>query len=104
MNFVIYGKDGCPFCERAKALIKQKGGEYSYLTLNKDFTREELLELVPEAKTFPQIWVEDDEEFTIHIGIGGYDDLEKYFSESLIEQDLNNGATIRVTFTKKDGT
>lgn len=101
MSYIIYGKDNCPFCEAAKALLTLKGLEFSYLTLGKDFTREELLELAPNARTFPQIWREDNEEFTVHIG--GYVDLELTFIDE-VDCLLREGHILRVTFTKVDGT
>lgn len=100
--FVIYGKDNCQFCERAKALLTQKGLEYTYLRMGVDYTREELLELVPDARTVPQIWVEDDVEFTKRVG--GYTELEKFLQEgSEVTGLLEQGYTIRVAFTKADG-
>lgn len=68
-KYKIYGKNGCPFCDKAKKLLTIKGLEFEYLTLNTDYTFEELLELAPAAKTFPQIFNGDRL-------IGGYVDLE----------------------------
>ena len=63
----IWGKASCPFCEKAKFMTKQFGLDYIYHQLDEDFTREEFLERFPDAKTFPQIIVDDKY-------IGGYDD------------------------------
>ena len=41
----IYGKDFCPYCDRAVALCEQKGLEFEYKKLGRDFTREDLMEL-----------------------------------------------------------
>jgi hypothetical protein len=101
--FVIYGKNQCQYCEKTKALLTQKGLEFTYLTLDKDFTREELLEMAPEAKSFPQIWRED-EGYLFHIG--GYDDLVEYL-DTAFEEDvvsaLNRGGIVSVKFNKSDG-
>tara|TARA_B100001109_G_scaffold239692_1_gene222421 strand:+ start:723 stop:956 length:234 start_codon:yes stop_codon:yes gene_type:complete len=51
----IWSKQNCPFCVKAKALCEQKGYEYKYYMLDEDFTREELFERFPTARTFPQI-------------------------------------------------
>ena len=67
----IYGKEPCPFCDRAKQLCEKDGYEYTYQSLGKDFTRDELLQMFPEAKTFPQIKVDGE-------SIGGYDELWKW--------------------------
>tara|TARA_B100001113_G_scaffold346151_1_gene336672 strand:+ start:1568 stop:1861 length:294 start_codon:yes stop_codon:yes gene_type:complete len=68
----IYGKPRCPFCDRAKALCEQKGLDYEYKMLDADYTAEELFEKVPNAKTFPQIFIDEK-------SIGGYTDLEKLY-------------------------
>lgn len=65
----IYGKPMCPYCDKAKALCEQNGYEYVYKQLDVDFTREELFEAFPGARTFPQIKVDDQP-------IGGYQQLE----------------------------
>ena len=55
----IWGKEGCHYCNMAKALSKQEGLNYIYHQLDEDFTIEELKERFPDAKTFPQILVDD---------------------------------------------
>lgn len=65
----IYGKPQCPFCDKAKALCEREGKEYTYKQLGEDFGREEMLELFPTARTFPQIIVNGEK-------IGGYTELE----------------------------
>ncbi|HDR2377118.1 TPA: glutaredoxin, partial [Enterobacter asburiae] len=39
-TFIIYGKDNCPHCVRAKEFAKSKGLEFLYLTLDKNYTKE----------------------------------------------------------------
>jgi len=65
----IYGKPQCPFCEKAKNLCEQKGYEYTYKILGKDYQINELLETFPGAKTVPQIMIDGEI-------IGGYSQLE----------------------------
>lgn len=67
----IWGKPMCPYCDRAKALCEQNGYEYTYKQLGEDFGREELLELFPTARTFPQIKVDGE-------SIGGFDQLHAW--------------------------
>lgn len=71
----IYGKAQCPFCDRAKALCEQRQYDYKYYQLGVDFTREEVLEMFPGARTFPQIKVQG-------TSIGGYDKLGTYLEET----------------------
>ena len=70
----IYGKPNCPFCDKAKSLCEQKKLEYEYKQLDVDFTREELFEQFPGARTFPQIRVDGE-------NIGGYDNLNARLNE-----------------------
>ena len=72
----IFGKTQCPFCDKAKNLCEQKGLDYTYNQLGTDFTREELFEEFPTARTFPQIRVRETENTLTYIG--GYDQLAEY--------------------------
>lgn len=71
----IWGKPNCPYCERAKALCETRNLKYTYKQLDVDFTRDEILETFPGAKTFPQIIVGG-------VKIGGYDKLGIYLEET----------------------
>ena len=55
MMIEIWGKPNCPFCDAAKRMCHNKNIDYIYLQLDEDFTREELKEKFPDARTFPQI-------------------------------------------------
>ena len=70
MKAVVWSKYNCPFCDQAKALLKQKGIAFEERKIGDGFTREELLEAVPNARTVPQIFL--DEEL-----IGGFTELKK---------------------------
>lgn len=74
MNAIVWSKDFCPYCDRAKALLTQKGIQYEERKIGGGYTREQLLESIPTAKTVPQIFLDDKY-------IGGCDDLIKYFNE-----------------------
>lgn len=65
----IYSKPACPYCVKAKALAEQQGYDLTYKMLDQDFTREELFETFPTARTFPQIIVDGEK-------IGGYTEFE----------------------------
>ena len=71
----IYGKPMCPFCEKAKQLCETRGLKYTYKSLGTDYTKEELLETFPGARTVPQIIVGGTK-------IGGYDKLGTYLEET----------------------
>tara|TARA_B110000211_G_C13749357_1_gene408108 strand:+ start:76 stop:327 length:252 start_codon:yes stop_codon:yes gene_type:complete len=71
----IYGKPACPSCTKAKAFCESKDFKFKYYTLGSDFTREELFEHFPDAKTFPQIRVGSNL-------VGGYEGLLKYIEDT----------------------
>jgi glutaredoxin len=71
MKAVVWSKDACPFCVQAKGLLKQKGIEFEERNINKDWTREQLLEAVPDARTLPQIFLDDKL-------VGGFTELRKH--------------------------
>ena len=64
----IFGKDSCIKCVQAKQLCESKNLDYDYKSLGKDFSAEEMFELFPNARTFPQIKIDGK-------SIGGYDQL-----------------------------
>ena len=65
----IWSKPNCIFCDKAEALCKLKGLEYKKYMLDVDFSREELVEKFPSARTFPQITIDGEL-------IGGYTEFE----------------------------
>jgi glutaredoxin len=71
----IWGKPACPYCEAAKRLCESRNLKYVYKQLDVDFTRDEVLETFPGARTFPQIIVGGTK-------IGGYDKLGTYLEET----------------------
>ena len=68
---IIYGKTSCGYCDAAKKLCESRGYEYEYKQLNEDFTREDVMETFPGARTFPQIRVSGE-------NIGGFTELETW--------------------------
>lgn len=60
MRATIWSKDNCSFCTQAKKLLDSKGIEYEERNISTgQWTKEQLLESVPTAKTLPQIFLDD---------------------------------------------
>jgi len=59
MKATVWSKHHCPYCDQAKALLKSKGIEFEEKKIGDGYTREELLEAVPGARTVPQIFLDD---------------------------------------------
>lgn len=68
---VVWSKDSCPFCVQAKALLESRGIEFEERNVSQDWTREQLLEAVPNARTLPQIFLDGTH-------IGGFTDLRSH--------------------------
>ena len=75
MKAIVWSKNQCPYCDMAKALLTQKGIEFEERKIGNGYTREELLEAVPNARTVPQIFLNGGL-------IGGYTELEKHLKET----------------------
>lgn len=66
---IIWSKDNCVYCEKAKYFFQSKNIVYEVRNISSsNWSKEQLLEVVPDAKTVPQIFI--DGEY-----IGGYDNL-----------------------------
>lgn len=81
--FTVYSKPNCPFCDQAKALLAQQGlqfeevvldvGQPRFGTMDGFITKEELLKIVPNARTMPQILKGTEI-------IGGFTDLKRHLT------------------------
>lgn len=58
MKAIVWSKNQCPQCDQAKALLKLKGIEFEERNVQTDWTKEQLLEAVPNARTVPQIFLD----------------------------------------------
>jgi glutaredoxin 3 len=71
---IIWSKDQCSYCEQAKQLLKLKAIDFEERNINHGWTREQLLESVPTARTVPQIFL--DGEY-----VGGFTELQKKLTQ-----------------------
>jgi glutaredoxin len=55
MKAIVWSKDSCPYCDQAKALLKSKNIEFEERNVSNNWTKEQLLEALPNARTVPQI-------------------------------------------------
>lgn len=81
MKAIVWSKPSCPYCIMAKKLLDQKGYEIEERVIGLGFTKVQLLEAVPLARTVPQIFLDNEH-------IGGYDDLVKYFEKNVIKTSV----------------
>ena len=70
MKVVVWTRDLCQYCVRAKYQLTQHGIEFEERKIGDNWTKEELLKDIPNARTIPQIVVDGKI-------IGGYTELMK---------------------------
>lgn len=71
MKVLMWTKDNCFYCENAKQLLNKLDIKYEERNISSEWTKEQMLKMVPEAKTVPQIIING----TL---IGGYTDLVQF--------------------------
>jgi glutaredoxin 3 len=64
----IYTTPTCPYCHAAKALLADKGADYTEITVLDPSLREIMTERAHGRRTVPQIFIDD-------AHVGGYDDM-----------------------------
>ena len=74
MNFTVYSKSGCPYCDKVKQVLDLTEQKYVIYTLEQDFTREEFYAEFGEGSTFPQVICNDKK-------LGGSVDTIKFLKE-----------------------
>ena len=75
MKATVWSKYNCPYCDQAKALLKQKGIPFEEKKIGDGYTKEDLLEAVPTARTVPQIFLGEEL-------IGGFTELRAKLTEA----------------------
>lgn len=85
----IYSKQNCPYCNKAKQLLRNTDTPFTEHKLDVDFTREILLERYPNATTYPVVVVDG-------FHIGGYTQLVEKINEETNDQRqlLNEAITL----------
>jgi glutaredoxin 3 len=71
MKAIVWSRDRCAYCEQAKNLLKSQNIVYEERNIDHGYSREQLLEAVPGARTVPQIFLDDRH-------IGGFTELRDY--------------------------
>ena len=79
MNVEIYSKTNCVFCEKAKIRLQKHNPKIHML--DKDYSRDNFLKKFPNARTFPQIIINNEY-------VGGYSELTKWLEKNLSDEDF----------------
>lgn len=76
MKAILWSKYACPYCDQAKALLTSKGIQFEEKKIGDGYTKEELLEAVPNARSVPQIFLDGEL-------VGGFTELKQKLTESV---------------------
>ena len=74
-HVVVWSKDSCPQCQKAMTLLDTYNINYEVRKVGTEWSREALLEAVPDARSVPQIVINDNI-------IGGYKQLVDYIQNT----------------------
>ena len=77
MNFAVYTKNGCPYCEKIKQVLDLTNTSYVVYNLGEQFDRESFYDEFGKGSTFPQVLVDGKK-------LGGCIDTIKYLKENQI--------------------
>jgi glutaredoxin len=73
MKAIVWSKYHCPYCDQAKNLLKARGIPFEERKIGDGWSKEELLEAVPNARAVPQILIDDQL-------VGGFSELREYLN------------------------
>ena len=72
LDVTLFTREGCPFCVRAKGMLRDADIDFEELVLNRDYS-ESSLRAVSGATSMPQVFVNGEL-------VGGSDHLEEYLA------------------------
>ena len=78
-KIVIYTTTICPYCVRAKALLKRKGLNYEEISANDEKVRDDMIKKAGGRRSVPQIFIGDTH-------IGGCDELYALDKEGKLDE------------------
>ncbi len=81
MKLEIYSKDWCPYCAKAKALLRSEGIGYEEVDITEDPEQEQEMVSRSGRRTVPQLFLDGR-------SLGGYDDLARLHGEGLLKSLL----------------
>ena len=79
MKAEIYSRTNCVFCDKAKMRLSKYNPKIHML--DQDYTRKDFFEKFPNAKTFPQIIINDQH-------IGGYTELKEWLNQNSFDENF----------------
>ena len=77
MNFAVYTKDGCPYCDKVKQVLELTGSKFVVYNLDQHFNKDAFYEEFGQGSTFPQVVCDGKK-------LGGCVDTIQYLKEQQI--------------------
>jgi len=77
MNFTVFSKEGCPYCEKIIQVLELTKSKYVVYTLGKQFEKDAFYGEFGEGSTFPQVTCDGKK-------LGGCVDSIKFLKENKI--------------------
>ena len=74
-SVIVWSKDNCPYCVQAIQRLERLDIAHEVRKIGDPWTKEQLLESCPDARTVPQIVING-------TPIGGLSDMNKYIEET----------------------
>ena len=82
-KIIIYSASYCPYCVRAKELLKRKGVSYQEIMVDQDDALRDEMMAKSQRQTVPQIFIND-------VHVGGCDDLYALEKEGKLDNMLKS--------------
>jgi len=86
----VYSKEWCPYCAKAKALLRSKQLEFEEVDVTSDVEAEQEMIKRSKRRTVPQIFIDER-------SVGGYDDLSQLNATGELDRLLNIKSSIDLT-------
>ena len=58
MNFTVYSKNGCPYCDKVKKVLELTNSKFVVYNLDEHFDKDSFYEEFGSGSTFPQVSVD----------------------------------------------
>lgn len=87
-RFIVYGRPKCGWCEKAKALLKEKGEAFYYIDISLNQSAKDFI-IGEGHKTVPQVYWKVPRGEPVHIG--GYEQLAVFLDDPMGQREAPYG-------------
>lgn len=100
MNIQLYIRENCANCTEVKRWLSQRAIDFNTITIDQTITRDQVLEMFPEAKLLPLVVFNQQ-----YIGSAKelYNQMDTIENKSAAIKNILNNAVAMIEFTKVNG-